>query len=381
MPEILRSAASICSAKIKQNQWRVSAFLRSKGRDGASEAEILNPPLVSYKTMPIETEIDPEDLKQAHEYNQIYYKNAFSLYDLKNGMRFAAHIPPKVAKEMFSHKIMQFRGDGTVVLTKHQLKFAFEYLIEKSDKLRTLEIGVIDSDGWKLLSETYDLKNCLGRIVCLKDYEQFEIEFIRLFGVPSVLCCIDIVDGKKAITSKNVKLVPGDVVVYHYHQILFRRPILWLCREYPYEPRKIRNIIDLLDKVHGISERSFRKKYLKMDYEFEILRNYKEFNRLQNEDKCSNIPVFWYDPVDFHADSTIDVIKEKLAIEDEWLGQKLFIVTYGFPTGAIFLKCKVEAQKTKKGGGVEYLYLGNIPKESVKFIRSQAGDPLPMLLQ
>lgn len=354
---------------------------RSKGRDGASEAEILNPPLVSYKTMPIETEIDPEDLKQAHEYNQIYYKNAFSLYDLKNGMRFAAHIHPKVAREMFPHEMLQFTGDETVVLTKHQLKFAFEYLIEKSVKLRTLEIGVIDSDGWKLLSETYDLKNCLGRIVCLKDYEQFEIEFIRLFGVPSVLCCIDIVDGKKAITSKNVKLTHGDVVVSHYHQILFRRPILWLCREYPYEPRKIRNIIDLLDKVYGISERSFRKKYLKMDYEFEILRNYKEFNRLQNEDKCSNIPVFWYDPVDFHADSTIDVIKEKLAIEDEWLGQKLFIVTYGFPTGAIFLKCKVEAQKTKKGGGVEYLYLGNIPKESVKFIRSQAGDPLPMLLQ
>jgi len=149
-----------------------------------------------------------------------------------------------------------------------------------------------------------------------------------------------------------------------------------LCKIFPDNPEKVREMTRHLNSAHDASSASFTRRYLALKYDVVVLNAEKEFCRIQERDefkrgKFKNVPLYWFNPDDFEAMSIADKfysgritaelrqeLQEKLAIESEWQDAAC-VIKCEFPAGSAFLRCEVEPQKTRSGGGFEYLYLDN----------------------
>jgi hypothetical protein len=185
------------------------------------------------------------------------------------------------------------------------------------------------------------------------DGERFTMEFAGKHGVlPS--CCQFIPCWYGFAITLNVPIILVEI----FEQI---------CRQFPYNVPQMQLLTDLVLAAHKDSEDSFQQRYLKIDYRLELLRDYKEFARVQESnclDTAKPIPRFWFDPSDFPHPNKRE-LRNKLAIESDW-GKLKTVIYCGFPAGSAFLKCRVEAQKKQLGGGIEYLYLGNVAAQRVQ---------------
>lgn len=141
---------------------------------------------------------------------------------------------------------------------------------------------------------------------------------------------------------------------------------------FPYDLDAQEAIVDLLDEAYDHSINSFDHLFLKVDYDLVVLGNYKEFGRLQVEPTIDyqrpRLPRYWYDLLDFTGVESAEDLMDVLAIEKSWSDPKAtrYLVRCGFPAGSMFLRASVEAQKTTRGGGIEYQYIGVVSPETGK---------------
>jgi len=198
--------------------------------------------------------------------------------------------------------------------------------------------------------------------------KQFCIDFMKTFGFHYEICRFCIKDN-----SVNI-IVQGNSVLFGVYTDL--------CRMFPLDPEKVYKLTRLLNHAHDDSSASFVRKYIALKYEIVALDEKKEYCRIQSDDELEvkefdELPMYWFDPAEFEAMEVADrffsgkitselrcELQEKLAIEEDWQDAAC-VIKCEFPAGAVFLKCEVESQKTRRGGGFEYLYLNNLqnPKD------------------
>lgn len=192
-------------------------------------------------------------------------------------------------------------------------------------------------------------------------YRGFVAEFIELFGFPPKMCSF-----RENGDTMNM-VVRGNAILFE----VYRK----ICKLYANSPFTAINVIGNLNYFHSNSSASFARKYVTLEYELVELDYSREFCRIQKEKEIDfhhRFPDYWFDPNDFPQMNLIDEfycgevkydlkndLQNALAIEDEW-NDANYVVRYTFPASALFLKCRVESQKTRYGGGFEYIYLNNM---------------------
>lgn len=191
-------------------------------------------------------------------------------------------------------------------------------------------------------------------------YLTFVLEFIKLFGFPPKMC-----NFRENGNSVNM-VVKGNAILFEIYRSI--------CKLHYGNPFAAIEAINNLNHFHNNSSASFARKYVALEYDLVQLDSPREFCRVQKEKELElrhRLPVYWFDPNDFPQINLIDEfycgevkydlkndLQNALAIEDEW-NDANYVVRYTFPASALFLKCKVETQKTRYGGGFEYIYLNN----------------------
>lgn len=154
---------------------------------------------------------------------------------------------------------------------------------------------------------------------------------------------------------------------------------------HPYDSKEQQRLVGLIDNAFRISRSNLRTNFLKLDYELFVLRNYKEFKRIQENSnvdfESETLPSYWFD--EFDEDMPVEAIMDSLAIEKTWARDRAsnirYLVHCGFPAGTMFLRTRCEAQMTTRGGGIEYIYL-NDPNDKgrINFVSSARLELCPI---
>jgi hypothetical protein len=226
-----------------------------------------------------------------------------------------------------------------------------------ASKFKTQQLDSIPNDEWRQFEKKHNIKWNLSRTV-EREYSGAGIEMSARFGIPA--CCLRFAEYPYRT---DVSLC-GKVILIEAYVAIYNA--------YPYDWDTMFTLMEKVNFAHDLSFRPFLHKELKVDYQLVILRNYRQFSRLNETAHIDYtkrfLPHFWFDSMDF-TDTPLDELMDKLAIEEKWQSTPVedrYIVTFGFPAGAMFLCTTTVKQETKNGGGIEYIYLHNLDKNSIK---------------
>lgn len=235
---------------------------------------------------------------------------------------------------------------------------AEEFPMETFERFKSKYADICKYGGYIGIQGKY---HTFGEYDDREKYSTFVLEFVKLFGFPPKMCSF----RENGDTINMV--VRGNAILFDVYRNI--------CKLYIGNPFGAVDVINNLNHFHNNSSASFARKYVSLEYELVQLDSPREFCRVQKEKELElrhKLPVYWFDPNDFPQISLIDEfycgevkydlkndLQNALAIEDEW-NDANYVVRYTFPASALFLKCRVESQKTRYGGGFEYIYLNNM---------------------
>lgn len=184
--------------------------------------------------------------------------------------------------------------------------------------------------------------------------KQFYLELSTKMGVP--ICC-----------SCGIRFHPTEPIITIAGRYVVLLQAFETVLDYvPYDIEEQKTLVHLICDAYDYSLNSLERKYLKIDYEFVVLKNYKEFKRIQENAQIDfqreSLPRYWFEDLQMECLNAEErTFMDLLAIEKSWAddphSKTRYLIRCGFPAGAMFLKTTVEAQTTTQGGGVEYIYI------------------------
>jgi hypothetical protein len=268
------------------------------------------------------------------------------------------------------HKLPFNQSGSKCIMTKETSLTVQYHCSMECIKFKKQSVGSIPADEWGEFIKKYDPK--WNNYTIRDDVGTGALELSSRFKIPA--CCLKCIvwsDRTEVTLSGKIFLIDA------YQAIYDASPHNWNVME---------DLVFKVDMAYSYANQRFlfEKNDLKVDYQLVILQNYRQFARLHHfphiDFTQDNLPDYWFDSIDFSA-TTLDELMDKLAIEEKWHftpAKDGYIVTCGFPAGAIFLRTTIERQETKQGGGIEYIYIHNLEKEQVKEV---SGKPCKNLTE
>lgn len=239
----------------------------------------------------------------------------------------------------------------------------------------------IDTDKWNTFYERYsDCATKMQQIVVFDNFrhdvsERLNVDGVTFFGFPINMCRFHLP------ADTGLEKIQLELCAHPLHVDIYRGICEYHIRGGFVFVDEIKRTISNFDSTKFAMHCNFGKVYELVKYELVVLEKPRNFCRLQEKEsldiKNSKISIYWFDANDFPQLALIDEfysgivqgpiineINSKLAIECDWYSPN-YLVEYEFPPGAMFLKCRVAPQKSRIGGGFEYVYLNNVPNEEI----------------